>query len=339
MLTFQCVGGKMKNKPLISVIIPVYNVEQYLQQCLDSLLRQTYQNFELILVDDGSLDNSWEIMQDYAKKDTRVRLFRKENGGVSSARNFGLEIAKGDYIAFVDSDDFVAEQYLEGLYWALDKENAKLAVCKFAQVDETAEPTFELFWELPKIRREIVTKQDYVYGGATTCSQCWRALYHRDLLKDIRFDSEIYIGEDTIFFLQAFLKAEKFAYINEKLYFYRKCEDSSYRHDFTMKQYTEVLAWEKIVKMVEKEPEALRNSAEGLLLIAYARIYYRMHNAHCESELQKELIRKARKHRSAKKYLSGRNIWDKGRVFTMLYCPFLGGLVWRVARKIQQNRK
>ena len=102
-----------KEQPLISVIVPVYKVEKYLPACLDSLLAQTYQNFELLLVDDGSPDKCWEILQQYAAQDARVCIFRKENGGVSSARNFGLEQARGEYICFVDSDDLVLPQYLE----------------------------------------------------------------------------------------------------------------------------------------------------------------------------------------------------------------------------------
>ena len=108
-----------EKSPLISVIVPVYKVEKYLPACLDSLLAQTYRNFELIVVNDGSPDDCWQIMQRYAAQDARVRIFNKENGGVSSARNFGLDVARGEYIGFVDSDDFVLPQYLEWLYDAL----------------------------------------------------------------------------------------------------------------------------------------------------------------------------------------------------------------------------
>lgn len=108
-----------EKSPLISVIVPVYKVEKYLPACLDSLLAQTYRNFELIVVNDGSPDSCWQIMQRYAAQDARVRIFNKENGGVSSARNFGLDVARGEYIGFVDSDDLVLPQYLEWLYDAL----------------------------------------------------------------------------------------------------------------------------------------------------------------------------------------------------------------------------
>lgn len=101
--------------PLISVIVPVYNVERYLNQCIDSILAQTYKDFELILVDDGSKDKSGEICDEYVKKDSRIRVFHKKNGGVSSARNYGIDNAQGTYICFVDSDDWVDETYLEDM--------------------------------------------------------------------------------------------------------------------------------------------------------------------------------------------------------------------------------
>ena len=103
-----------EKSPLISVIVPVYKVEKYLPACLDSLLAQTYRNFELIVVNDGSPDDCWQIMQRYAAQDARVRIFNKENGGVSSARNFGLDVARGEYIGFVDSDDLVLPSIWNG---------------------------------------------------------------------------------------------------------------------------------------------------------------------------------------------------------------------------------
>ena len=108
----------------VSVIIPVYNAEQYLKRCLDSVLAQTYQDFEIICIDDGSTDNSGAICDEYAKKDSRIRILRKENGGVSSARNAGLNIAEGEYITFIDSDDYVDTDYMQTLYENLEGADA-----------------------------------------------------------------------------------------------------------------------------------------------------------------------------------------------------------------------
>ena len=119
---------------LISVIIPVYKVERYLPRCIDSILSQTYKNIELLLIDDGSPDSSGDICDEYAEKDPRVRMFHKENGGVSSARNLGLDEAKGDYIGFVDSDDYIAPGMYEKLVELIEDNNADIAVCRSSYI-------------------------------------------------------------------------------------------------------------------------------------------------------------------------------------------------------------
>ena len=122
----------MENE-LISIIVPIYNVENYLRQCLDSIVSQTYQNFECLLINDGSSDNSADICREYIEKDSRFRYFEKENVGVSSARNLGIERSKGQYITFIDSDDWVDSEYLEVLYRALIEEKADIAITTYKQ--------------------------------------------------------------------------------------------------------------------------------------------------------------------------------------------------------------
>ena len=120
---------------LISIIVPVYKAEKYLRRCVDSILAQTYQNIEVLLIDDGSPDNSGEICDEYAEKDSRVRVFHKPNGGVSSARNLGLKEAKGDYIGFVDADDYIDKTMYEVLLCNLIKENSDISICSYNQED------------------------------------------------------------------------------------------------------------------------------------------------------------------------------------------------------------
>lgn len=125
---------------LISVIIPVYNTENYIGVCLESLVKQTYTNFEVLMIDDGSTDNSGRICQEYTESDSRFHYYRKENGGVSSARNLGIEYSRGDYLTFVDSDDWVEEDYLEVLYSALVSESASVSIStykRFSMEDNT----------------------------------------------------------------------------------------------------------------------------------------------------------------------------------------------------------
>ena len=328
----------MNGNPLISIIVPVYHAEEYLEDCLDSLLGQTYPNFELLVIEDGSPDHCWEIMQRYAERDERIRVFRKPNGGVSSTRNFGLQQAKGDYIGFVDSDDMVVPQYLERMDAAMVEQDTRLAVCRLRHVP-TKEMKSRCSEPVPKAAVHRITTDTYVYGGVGTCSRCIGVLFQRALLEDIRFDPELAIGEDSLFFLQAFLKAGSFSFCDEPLYLYGVRADSSYRKAFTMKQYTEVQAWERILELVQDQPEPFRKSTEGLLLSACARVYYRMRDADCAPELRKKLWKEARAHRRAFPDMPIRNIWEKGRVWTMLYCPHVGAKVWNHARKIQSRMK
>lgn len=128
----------LEKTPLISVVVPIYGVEKYLQRCLDSIAQQTYQNLEIILVDDGSVDNSGKIADEYALKDERMLVIHRENGGLSAARNTGIKAAKGEYITFVDSDDYIDEDYVEYMYQLLKKDSfkAKLVVCSLRNVFE-----------------------------------------------------------------------------------------------------------------------------------------------------------------------------------------------------------
>lgn len=123
----------------ISIIVPVYNVEKYLNRCLDSILNQTFTDFELILVDDGSTDNSGIICDEYKTKDNRIKVIHKENGGLSSARNAGLDIARGRYIGFVDSDDFISKDMYQILYNEAEKNKADMIMCEFKKVDKNYE--------------------------------------------------------------------------------------------------------------------------------------------------------------------------------------------------------
>ena len=227
-----------EKSPLISVIVPVYKVEKYLPACLDSLLAQTYRNFELIVVNDGSPDDCWQIMQRYAAQDARVRIFNKENGGVSSARNFGLDVARGEYIGFVDSDDFVLPQYLEWLYDALCSCGTRMSMCRYRGIQEN-----QSLWtvtECPAPQR--ITAENYSWMREWSGGHCWRMLTHRELLRDIRFDPALLYGEDTLFFVMEFLEAGSLAFLNCPLYAYLERPDSAVRQKPSLRFYTAALA-------------------------------------------------------------------------------------------------
>lgn len=211
---------------LISIIAPVYNAEEYLGECVDSILSQTYENFELILVDDGSPDNSGKICDEYAKKDNRIRVIHKENGGVSSARNVGLDNAKGEYIAFVDSDDIVDKKYLELMYKRIVETDSDMCFSrldrydgeKFYSINETSIPLHcdcANQDELSSFLFKFFTVKNILSG-----SSC-RILYKAKNAKKIAFNEKLKVGEDLIYVLKCILKSQTICSIKDELYHYR----------------------------------------------------------------------------------------------------------------------
>lgn len=206
---------------LISIIVPVYKVEPYLNICVKSIVAQTYTNLEIILVDDGSPDKCPSMCDEWAIKDSRIKVIHKQNGGLSDARNAGMASATGDYIAFVDSDDWIERHYIEYLYQAIQRSCAEISACKVREVPDgkKQEPVLE---EMPKIQN--FTPEEAI--GGLTESNClravvWNKLYKRDILKDEHF----IIGrmhEDEFFSYRIFDKASKLVFIDIPLYNYRQ---------------------------------------------------------------------------------------------------------------------
>lgn len=208
--------------PLISVIVPVYNVEKFLNQCVDSILAQTYKNFELILVDDGSKDKSGDICDDYAKNDTRIRVFHKENGGVSSARNYGLDNAQGEYVCFVDSDDWVDETYIEDMVkfgeYDLVMQGMKFNNKAWKYTKKLYNSTIEILQALTL----SVEKRDFLFNGP------YSKLYRFNIIrnKKLKFNEKIWLGEDFLFNIN-YLGFARNAYLaNTCSYNYRTTPDS-----------------------------------------------------------------------------------------------------------------
>ena len=253
---------------LVSVIVPIYNMEKHLDRCLDSILRQTYRNLEVLLIDDGSTDSSLEIMNDYAKRDERVRVFHKENGGVSSARNLGLEMMKGEYCTFVDPDDYVADVYVEWLYASLVVSDADFAVCDHARVTTS---DIELFQVEKYIYDTIIIKSSswsfFVNGRNRTPCLVWAALYKKTILNNLRFDEDLYYGEDTLFFVRYILRSEKCVSIEVSLYFYVQHSESFSHGEYSPKKGTLIKALRRIVELTQSGPPELRHSAEAWYLI------------------------------------------------------------------------
>ena len=235
----------MMENPLISVIVPVYNVEKYLERCVNSIINQTYQNLEIILVDDGSPDNCGAICDEFAEMDNRIKVIHKENGGLSSARNTGLDIATGEYIAFVDSDDWLELDTYEWFISAI-KDN-DIAICGHRTVSKGCEIVVDIFedefLDYDSLWTEIFVKLN---------NAAWNKLYKASIIKDLKFQIGILHGEDLIFNLN-YIKNCKSGVINRTpLYNYYKREGSITSSVFSKNRFLEITAKDIAFEIVEK---------------------------------------------------------------------------------------
>ncbi|MBE6824414.1 MAG: glycosyltransferase family 2 protein [Ruminococcaceae bacterium] len=230
---------------LISVIIPVYNVEPYLVRCVESVQHQTYKNLEIILVDDESPDNCPKMCDDMALKDNRIKVVHKKNGGLGFARNSGLEVATGDYVMFIDSDDWISHTRVETLYNAIIKGQADAAIGTHTNINQKGETSLhqsaleEKVYEKDEVVDDILLPiigpdVTYEYDVQINCS-AWRSLYKMDVIRknSLRFISERYaVSEDMYFNVDFFYHANRVVYVNDSGYFYFKNLDSiSRRYD------------------------------------------------------------------------------------------------------------
>ena len=206
-------------QPLISIIVPVYRVEKYLEKCVDSLIKQTYTNLEIILVDDGSPDACPAMCDEFAKNDARIKVIHKVNGGLSDARNAGLEIAKGEYIGFVDSDDFIAVDMYEIMLRSIQINNSDIACCNYLQISEDG--ALYPNQKLP-LKDECVDKNTAFnilveFGGYYGVA--WNKLYSREIIEGIRYPKGRKY-EDFFVIAEIINKCKKISHINRAMYYY-----------------------------------------------------------------------------------------------------------------------
>lgn len=238
----------------ISVIVPVYGIEQYISKCIESIVNQSYKNLEIILVDDGSPDNCGVICDDWGKIDSRIIVVHKENGGLSDARNAGIDIATGDILGFVDGDDYIAPHFFETLMKLMTKYNSLIAECgnvKFLDGDEN--PIFKNQEKISVISAyEWFTETNL--GDFLSCT-VWNKIYDRNLFQDIRFPvGRIY--EDTATTYKIVYKAGAIVRTYEKLYFYRQRKNSIVNSQMTLKKFEhEKLNFTERVEFLENKGE------------------------------------------------------------------------------------
>ena len=219
---------------LVSVIVPVYNVEKYLKECVESIINQTYKNLEIILVDDGSPDNCGVICDEYKKSDNRIFVIHKENGGLSDARNAGLKVARGKYLTFVDSDDYINDRYIELLHNAIIKNNVSVSQCGINKVRNNNEKIEEIGYKEKCVKQGKQMIKE-MYGTNWENTVVWNKMYLKELFRDIKFPKGK-IHEDEFTTYKILYNADKVAIINEYLYCYRQNEESIMGKKFNVKR-------------------------------------------------------------------------------------------------------
>lgn len=221
----------------ITIIIPIYNVEKYLNKCIDSVVNQTYKNLEILLVDDGSTDASHAICDEWQIKDTRVKAIHKNNGGVSSARNIGLAAATGDYIVFIDSDDWVVDNFVETLYKSIIKNDADIAICEYLEINEDNKNISSQFNRVRLVDKTTTGKdllKDLVFEKF--CSVVvWNKIYKKSIFSNLRF-KEGRFHEDEFIIHHILLKSKVVNCFSNPLYYYLIRSNSFMGEGFTVKR-------------------------------------------------------------------------------------------------------
>ena len=218
-------------QPKISVIIPAYNAETYLEPCVRSALQQTYQNLEILLIDDGSTDSTWEICRRLAAADSRIKPIHKQNGGVSSARNAGIEAASGAMLLFVDGDDELKENGLEALIEAQQRTGADIVAAWYDMGAPIPYPEAgDVVWKGTEALQKSLEDHPLTYSA-------WAKLYTREIIGDTRFQEGIRVNEDSLFVFRLLCKQPCFAGIKDVVYFYRPNAASASRAAFSEKYF------------------------------------------------------------------------------------------------------
>ena len=311
----------------ISVVVPVYNSEEHISECIESILGQTYKNTELILIDDGSKDKSGEICDDYAKNDKRIKVIHTENRGVSAARNLGISLVSGDYVAFSDSDDTMRPDMLEFLLTIVKENEADVAMCGYMRCENGTEtPINGTGKKYIQTRAEAL--KCIIEGKLYTGSLCTK-FFSVDLLKGITIPEKLKINEDVLLCYYAFKRADRMVFIDEPKYNYRISFTSSTWVNMGKKQYEDVLFVARTMLEDSRGSECE--------LSAFSRLANRMigyYNSNYDYKtVRKELLTLCKENKDKTKALA-RN--SRIKLYMIKYCPHIYMLTYKVYDKIRK---
>lgn len=281
--------------PLISVIVPIYNVEKYLARCVDSIVNQTYKNLEIILVDDGSPDLCPQMCDDYVEKDSRIKVVHKKNGGLSDARNAGMAVSTGEYISFIDSDDYVSDDFFECLLDVMNKENSDIAECSVVKFyednrfDELSDDLSVKTYDTQDAMSALIAENPFH-------QHVWNKLYKTELVKDIPY-AVGKLNEDEFWTYQVFGRANKVSKLNKTMYYYFQRNSSIMGVGYNIRRLDALEGKANRQKYIENNFPDLSTQAKidlyGSCMFAYQSVLKFMSGADKKKAL--ELIRKYRK--------------------------------------------
>lgn len=311
----------VRSNKLVSIIVPIYNVEKYLKRCIDSILHQTYRNLEIILVDDGSTDHSGEICDGYAEQDCRIRVVHKKNGGLSDARNSGLDIAYGEYISFVDSDDWIRDDYINVLVEALEYGKTKISACSYRKVNElekSREASADLISENLEIWTISEAYQHLFLNKQIDCS-AWAKLYEHTLFSDIRFPlGKLY--EDQFTTYKLFHSSQGVTYVDQEMYYYFDRAESIQNEQFTIRKMDELEANLECVAFID---EKYPNLHEEVLCKLVSSCFHMLFAINNKTEWRDQVVRLEKIIKeNRRKMIRGRNINRKVRLGCL--CSYFG---------------
>ena len=306
---------------LISVIIPVYNIEWYIERCIVSVITQTYRNIEVILVDDGSTDRSGEICDRYAVEDTRVRVIHQVNGGLSVARNTGIDASSGEYITFIDGDDFISNSHIEKLYeLMLEGGDISACDCWLKYEDEKTVYRMPKAETVQSISAHTALKE-ILYQKNISNFAAWGKLYRRRLFADVRYPVGRYY-EDVGTTYKLFLRADRVVCSSYKTYYYVQRSGSIVHEAYTAKQGDYLYYAKQMYETLQKQAPECAGAAASVVVTAAGNLMLQMHNGEGVPEAQRrQMYEEIVKHR--KGLLFDRNIRMRNRLAIVLsWFPF-----------------
>lgn len=321
------------DEKLISIIVPIYNVEKYLNGCINSVLKQTYKNIEILLIDDGSTDDSKIICDEYAKKDTRIKVVHKKNGGLSDARNVGIEKANGKYITFIDSDDDIKEDYIEYLYQLLFKNNTRMSIAAYTVISHNKMINIGLEYKEEVLSTEKCLERLLCEEGFTI-SSCAK-LYEKSLFDNVRFPVGK-LNEDNGTTYKLIMQCEKIAYGSRSVYNYYKRENSIMTSDFNERKLDLIELTEQMCNAIDNKYPNLKESTEKKRITSRFSILRQMLNTKsADKEKIKEIENyiKSRKKEILKNKKMGKR--DKIALVSLLFGKNFFSFSWNIYSKIK----